>query len=277
MLREPTHAEWNRLRAQAFSAPWLSAERERELLPRAQAGDRAAMAELCSSHLRLVVQIAVRYRQAGLHPGDLAGEGTLGLIEAIRRFDLSQTTRLSTYAAWWIRARVREFVYKQRALVCPPSTRGVRVARARLADAERALGHQLGRAATRAELAADLGVTEDDVAAVSATLNAHRSTAPLDAVDGRVVELSDDRAGPEEEFASQESRQLREHCIDTAVEGLAERDRTIIRAHFFGEGATMADLGNELGVTRQRVSQIVKRVRKKLARDLSNVVREAAY
>lgn len=273
MSRDPSAAEWNRLRAQAFRAPWLSAERESGLLARAQAGEAPALAELCSSHLRLIVQIASRYRNAGLSPGDLVGEGSLGLIEAIRRFDLSQPTRLSTYAAWWIRARVREFVYAQRSMVCPPSTRGVRIARARLANAERALSHKLNRTPTRAELAAALEVTEEDIATVSATLQPAQSSPPFEAG----IELRDQRAGPEEELASHESRRLCEQSVHAAVASLAERDRRIIRAHFLEDEVTMSDLGQTLGVTRQRVSQIVKRVRKQLARDLSRVAHEATY
>lgn len=261
-----TQARWDQLRSEAFRAPWLTAERERELLARAQRGERAASNELCRTHMRLVVQLASRYQRPGLAAEDLVGEGSIGLLEAIRRFDLSQPTRLSTYAGFWIRARVRSFAYAHRSIVPAPGTRAVRLARAQLTRVEHTLAQQLGRQPTREELASQLGVDEDDVASVLLTFGS-KHLSSLDEPGG-VAEPRDERCGPEEELAEREVTSMVEASVERALSSLGERDRQIIRAHF-AEQASMAELGGELGITRQRVSQIVHRVRQRLSRDLA--------
>src|SRR4249920_2827372 len=114
MSRASVNGAWDHWRATAFRMPWLSFGQERELLVLAQTGDRDALQTLCASHLRLVVQIAQQYQRSGVHADDLVSEGSLGFIESVGRFDLAQPTRLSTYAAWWIRARVRAHVFRYR-------------------------------------------------------------------------------------------------------------------------------------------------------------------
>ena len=262
--------KWERLRSEAFHAPWLSAEREKELIRAAQAGDRKAVAELCATHLRLVVQIVSQYQRTWVQPEDLVGEGSVGLVEAIRRFDLSQPVRLSTYAAWWIRARVRNFCSENRSIVRLPSTRGARVVRAQLANAEHTLSQRLARSPTHAELAIELNVSEADVAGVAAAYAA-RNTSLSDSETNQYFEPPDPGPGPEETLAEQESHSILEASVTRALTDLAERDRMLIDAHFLREESSMADLGAQLGISRQRVSQIVLRVRKKLEKNLSAV------
>lgn len=261
--------KWEHLRSEAFRAPWLSAERERELIRAAQAGDREAITELCATHLRLVVQIAAQFQRSWVQPEDLVGEGSVGLVEAIRRFDLSQPVRLSTYAAWWIRARIRNFCSENRCIVGLPSTRGARVVRAQLANAERLLSQRFGRSPTHAELAVELNVSEADVAGV-AVAYASRNTSLSDPETNQHFQPFDPGPGPEETVAEQESQRILEARVSRALAGLAARDRMLIDAHF-REESSMADLGAKLGISRQRVSQIVLRVRRKLERNLSAV------
>ena len=266
--QQSSRAEWERFRAEAFRAPWLDVEEERALLRSAQEGDRTAMNKLCTCHMRLVVQIAARYQRTWVLPEDLVGEGAVGLVEAIRRFDLTQHTRLSTYAAWWIRARIREHEYESRSLVSLPATRGVRIARAQLSNAERTLAHELGRIPTRVEVAAALGVAEADVACVGIAFSP-RTGARIDA--DLTVDPPDPRPDPEEIAAAREAHELVEASVSSSLATLAPRDRMIIDAHFLKEATSMADLGNTLGITRQRVSQIVQRLRKTLENDLRSV------
>lgn len=264
---QSSQSKWERVRSEAFRAPWLSAVRERELIALAQAGDRGAMTELCVTHLRLVVQIAAAYQRAWALPEDLVGEGSVGLVEAIRRFDLSKPVRLSTYASWWIRARIRTFCSESRSVVGSPSTRGARVARAQLANAERALYQRLERPPTYAELAAELNVSEVDVTDVAVVYAAH-NTSLNDPETARHVEPKDAGPGPEEAVAERESQSILSASLARCLEGLAERDRRIIDAHFLREESSLADLGSQLGVSRQRVSQIVLRLRRTLEKSL---------
>lgn len=260
-------AQWDRFRNEAFRAPWLSFERERELLQRTQAGDSTALEELYVAHQRLVVQIASKYARAQLTPEDLVAEGSVGLLEAIRRFDLSQQTRLSTYAAWWVRARVRQYVYAHRCIVEAPGTRAVRLVRARLANAERTLTQELGRTPTRFELAEHLDVAEEDVASVLATASA-KQVSSFDACDGVIRSLHDGREDPEQRCARREFEERVRDAISRTLASMHERDRQIIRAHLVDE-ANLADLGCELGISRQRVSQIVQRAMNRVACDVA--------
>lgn len=225
------------------------------------------MTELCETHLRLVVQIAAQYQRPWVQPDDLVGEGSVGLMEAIGRFDLSQPARLSTYAAWWIRARIRNFCNDSRSIVGLPSTRGARVARAQLANAERVLSQRLERAPTRAELAAELNVNEEDVAGV-AVAYATRNTSLSDPDTAQHFEPPDPAPSPEESVAELESKSVLEASLESCLAGLAARDRMIIDAHYLREEASLADLGASLGISRQRVSQIMLRLRKTLEREL---------
>lgn len=256
--------QWSRLCSRAFNAPWLTQERERELLVRAQANDERAKAELYDSYLRLVVQIASRYRRGRVSAEDLVSEGGLGLLEAIVRFDISKQTRLGTYAAWWIKAYIRRYVHANRGVVLPPSTRCVRRAFANSGRAERELTHSLGRAPIRSEIAELLGVSEDDVAVWQTSAFAPVSLCPFQGSDVR-----DDAPDPEEQCVVLDLTATRNRVVRSCVESLEERERQIIEALFSEESASMAALGETLGVSRQRISQIVKRVRTKLTKELT--------
>lgn len=265
------HGAWKQLRAEAARVPCLSHERERALIGQAQSGDRAALGELVQSHMRLVVEAAGRYGRAGLQPHDLISEGCIGLIEAVQRFDLAQPSRLSVYAKWWIRARIREYAFDNRNLVRLPSTRRGRITRAGLATAERALAQQLSRAPTRAELADALGVSENDVAYVSCALSACDVSLTPEAASRR-FEPRDQQPSPELLLSERELQHSVAVRVRSAVATLEARDQRIIHEHFLLEDeVSLAELGKTLGVSRQRVSQIVSRVRRRLQKELRAV------
>jgi RNA polymerase sigma factor (sigma-70 family) len=274
MSRASPDGRWDHWRATAYAAPWLTSEHERESIARAQAGDRRSLQTLCASHLRLVVQIAHQYQRSGVHVDDLVSEGSIGLIEAVGRFDLTHHTRLSTYAAWWIRARVRGHVFRYRNVVTPPNTVGARIVRSRMTLAERRLCQVLGRAPTAAEVANELGIAEDEVRDGRAS---YQPTCSLEDDAHGSWEPHDENASPEEQVSLRELSQLQQREVESALATLGERDREIVSAHFFGEELTMADLGSALGVSRQRVSQIVKRVYKQLEHSLRTVAAESAF
>jgi RNA polymerase sigma factor (sigma-70 family) len=274
MSRASANDAWDHWKAAAACARWLSYAQERELIALAQAGDRAAVQRLCASHLRLVLQIARQYQRSGVHVDDLVSEGWLGLIEAVSRFDLTQTTRLSTYAAWWIRARVRGHVFRYRNVVTPPSTVAARIVRSRMIQAERTLAQRLGRAPTAAEVADELGTDEDEVWDASASYKPAHSLG--DDTSGPAWEPPDAGPTPEEQVSRRELQTLQRRRVTVALATLGERDRKIVSAHFSSEDITLANLGTTLGVSRQRVSQIVKRVCKQLERDLHGIAAESA-
>jgi len=258
------NVEWARYRLVAHAKPMLGSSRERELLGLAQAGDRRAANELVESHLRLVLQVAARYARDGLSVHDLVSEGTLGLMEAVRRFDLSHESRFASYAAWWVRACIRRFALANRRIVGAPSTRGARVARARLRQMERTLTQQLGRKPNYTELALALGIAENDVELVDVALSSRDVSLTVDE-NGAGFEPCDESDGPEQELASAEQDSVRRHSIERALHELSERERAIVREQFFeDDGQSLADLGRSLGVSRQRAGQILAGARDKL-------------
>ncbi len=269
-----TDVDWGRYRHKAREKPLLSAELERSLLERAKVGDQRAVHLLVDSHMRLVVQVASRYAREGLSAHDLVSEGVLGLMEAVRRFDLAHEARFASYSAWWVRACVRRYALANRRIVGGPSTRGARIARARLRQTERALAQELGRKPTRAELAETLGVAEQDVELVELSLSSRDVS--LTADDGSsgsgTLELSDDTASPEQAVAEAEHQAACAGSIQSALTSLSERERAVVQEQFFCEdGKSLADVGRALGVSRQRAGQILAGARDKLRARLSAV------
>jgi len=269
-----TDVDWGRYRHRAREKPLLSAEVERGLLERAQVGDQRAVHALVESHMRLVVQVASRYAREGLSAHDLVSEGVLGLMEAVRRFDLAHDARFASYSAWWVRACVRRYALANRRIVGGPSTRGARVARARLRQTERMLSQRHGRKPTRAELADELGVAEHDVELVEVSLSSRdvSLTTEEPSGGGGTLDLADDTASPEQAVAEAEHQAACEGSIKSALTGLSERERAVVHEQFFREdGKSLADVGRALGVSRQRAGQILAGARDKLRARLEAV------
>lgn len=261
--------DWSRYRRAAQSAPLLTADRERELLEGAQHNDRAARDELIRCHMRLVVEIAARHARRGLSAHDLIAEGVVGLMEAVKRYDLSHDTRFSSYAMWWVRACIRQFALANRRIVGMPSTRGARRAQSRLREAERALQQSLGRTATRDELAQAIGVHEADIESVEAALSAWDVS--LSQLEPGGQPWSSDPS-PEWLVAEAEERKLRSRCVEAGLKSLTQRERRLVCEQYCeDEGQTLSDLGRELGVSRQRAGQILAVAREKLRSSLSQV------
>jgi RNA polymerase sigma-32 factor len=262
-------SEWTRYRSQAKARALLAARDEHDLLARAKAGDRAATRVLVDSHMRMVVQVASRYARDGLSVQDLVSEGVLGLLEAIRRFELERGSRFASYAAWWVRAFVRLHALSNRRIVGIPDTRGARLARSRLRSTERMLTQRLGERPSPQQIAAELGISERDVELVETALSGRDVTIAHadDAFDPR-----DESAGPEQAFAEREAEAVLCGQIRRALDRLSARERTLISEHLYAEDVqSLAHLGRELGVSRQRAGQILADARKKLRAELSCV------
>jgi len=221
--------------------------------------------------MRLVVQVASRYAREGLSAHDLVSEGVLGLMEAVRRFDMAHDARFASYAAWWVRACVRRYALPNRRIVGGPSTRGARIARARLRQTERMLTQQLGSRPTRGEIAQHLGVAEHDVELVEVALTSRDVSLTAEDQSGS-LDLPDETASPEQVVAEAEHQAACEQSIRCALTGLSERERAVVREQFFEEdGKSLADLGRALGVSRQRAGQILAGARDKLRARLEAV------
>lgn len=248
----------------AERAPLLQADQERKLIQAFQAGSEAALTTLLSSHLRLVLSMAKRYAGRGAAMEDLIGEGNLGLMEAARRFDVTRDNRFSTYAAWWVRARIRRFALANRRIVGAPSTRNARRVLAGLRKTQRTIMQREGRVPERSEIARELDVKEGDVAMVEAALGG-RDVALGPAADGTTYEVQADTPSPEQIAAEHELECERRRCIDEAMRTLSEREREILKRRYLEEETvTLAVLGKSLGLSRERVRQIEKRAQRKL-------------
>lgn len=253
----------------AMNAPMLSREREQELA-RAWLGnhDERALHQLVASHFRLVVSQAAQYaRRYGLSFADLMQEGNLGLMQAAARFDPDRGPRFSTYAVWWIRAAIQDFVLRNWSVVRIGTTTAekrlffnLRRLRARIAGAHGdTLSHE-----HHLEIARTLGVSLGAVDDMDARLSgADRSIdAPID--EAGTTDWSDRLVdeGPSPEALVSERLALRTHrrWLAQALSQLPAREALIVRRRHLRERAqTLEELGVELAISKERVRQLEKR------------------
>jgi RNA polymerase primary sigma factor len=251
--------------------PRLTADEERELGRRIQRdSDHEALRGLVEGNLRFVVSYAKRYRGLGVSFLDLIHEGNLGLMEAARRFDPDRNVKFITYAVWWIRQALTHALSMQtRAFSLPQKLSG---AAARLNREVAELTEQLERPPTSSEIAADLDMSEADVAA-------------LLQIAARDVSLSDRPGGDADEGAAElgelleassvplEEDLLRQSLVDrvrAALSELDEKEREVVELRFGldrdGEMRTLQEVGETLGLSRERIRQIEARAKEKLRR-----------
>jgi RNA polymerase sigma-32 factor len=244
------------LRTKAARAPMLSAENETRLAREAQAGDSAALDTLVRSHLRLVLSIASSFRHHNVDMEDLVGEGLLGLVEAVRRFDAERGVRLAAYAAWWIRAYVRRYTLVNRRIVRPPSTRNARKLLAHLRTTQRSLTQQHGHPPEASEVANALNVSTSDVEEMEDVLRAADvswSVGP----EGGVRELPASTPTPEAALIADNERAWATTTIAAAVEGLSPREREVfIERSLQDAPPSLSTMGARMGISRERVRQI---------------------
>lgn len=267
----------------AMRAPLLSREEEFELARRwRESNDQAAMHRLTIAYMRLVVSTALRHRHYGLPVGDLIQEGNLGLMQAAARFEPARQVRFSTYAAWWIRAQMQDYVLRNWSIVRTGTTAAhktlffnLRRLRARLADGpEDALSPdaRLRIARTLDVRVADVEEMEGRLSGADQSLNAPR--APTGDEWGSFLE--DGRPTPEETAIAEHDARIRRAWLDAALGELSPRERTVIaRRRLDDRGATLEALGRALGVSKERVRQIEKRALSKLRRALERRAQRA--
>ena len=236
----------------------LSRIRERELIRRLQGGDGGAVAELVLSHLRFVMHVAQRYRRDGQPLADLFQEGVVGLIEAIKRFNPDRDTRLATYAMWWIRAAIQDYVVRSRSLVKIGTTAAQK---ALFFHLRRRLG--VGEAPSE-ELVRSLATRFNTSVAevLSLARRIARPDQPLEsvAVDGgtpMIERIADTRPTPEEALVAASEFRLWRTRLVRALAALPPRELLIIRRRFLAEKATsLAALAAEMELSKERVRQL---------------------
>lgn len=252
-----------RFMREAMRAPLLDVADEQSLARRWRDGqDDEALHELTGAYMRLVIAMAARFRRYGLPMSDLVQEGAVGLMQAAERFDPDRQVRFSTYAGWWVRAAMQDFVLRNWSIVRTGTTTSgkalffnLRRLRARLGDLDGRLSPEASAA-----IAVEMGVDTADVEAMAARMNGDRSlNAPLtaDADEDWLGILADDRATPEDEVEIRVDGERRVGLIGRALASLNARERGVIEARRLAdEPVTLEQLGVEMGVSKERVRQI---------------------
>jgi RNA polymerase sigma-32 factor len=257
----------------AMKVAMLDADRELALA-RAwrEHGDQAALHELTGAYMRLVISVAGRYRNYGLPVGDLIQEGNVGLMQAAARFEPERALRFSTYATWWIRSAIQDYVLRNWSIVRTGTTAAqktlffnLRRLAARIDDGGR--GHLTEEG--RRFVAKELKVGHDDVLAMEGRMNgADRSlNAPMGDESGLDWQdaLADERPNPEAATIEQFDTRAQKIWIAKAMDTLTEREQSVIRARLLEEQAdTLEALGTKLKVSKERVRQIEAQALSKL-------------
>ncbi|MEI7448124.1 MAG: RNA polymerase factor sigma-32 [Desulfomonile sp.] len=267
--------------AQIRSIKPLSAEREFEVaIKYSETGDVEAAHELVVSHLPFVVKIAYKYKYYMLPMQDLIQEGTIGLMKAVKRFDPHKGYRLVSFAIWWIKAYIKNFILKSWSLVKLGTTQAQRKLFFRIGDIGEHLD-QDSRDTRIGELASELKVSTDDVIEVEARVRARdrflNETVGEDR-DLTAIELLED-LGPDQEELLIEHETSKELKTATrrALKKLDQRERFIIKKRFMEESPwTLQKLGEHFGTSRERVRQLETRALTKLRREFSPYLSQEA-
>jgi len=259
----------------AMNAPYLERGEEHDLAVRwREADDQDALHRLTQSHMRLVIAIAARFRHFGLPMSDLIQEGHVGLLEAASRFEPERNVRFSTYATWWIRASIQDYILRNWSIV-----------RGGTSSTQKALFFNLRRLRARlsqgpanrtdaemhAEIAAAIGVSPADVALMDARLSGPDASlnAPVGESDGtgsdRVDFLVSDEPLPDEAVSDAIDGERKLAWLRSALKCLNPRELDILRERRLkDDGATLEAIGRTLGISKERVRQIESRALEKL-------------
>ena len=235
--------------------------------------DVSAAQKLVESHLKLVAKIALTFRNYGLPVVDLVSEGNLGLMQAVKKFDPEKGVRLSTYAMWWIRASIQEFILKSWSLVKIGTTAAQKKLFFNLARLKRKISHEEGRDANYTDyhkIASDLNVTENEVAEMDVRIKQDKCldvSIGEEGGDELVNLIPETRANQESLYAYKQEKRNRKLMLNNAMEQLNEREQYIISARKLSDKAsTLEELSIHFGVSKERVRQIENKALEKLTK-----------
>jgi RNA polymerase sigma-32 factor len=264
--------------------PMLETQQEYMLAKRWQEHEDAAAAQkLVTSHLRLVARIAMGYRGYGLPIGEVISEGNVGLMQAVKRFDPDKGFRLATYAMWWIRAAIQEYILRSWSLVKMGTTASQKKLFFNLRKAKsqlQALEEGDLRPDQVKQIATNLGVPEEDVVSMNRRLGGDASlNAPLraDSESGEWQDWLVDE-GPDQETKLVESEEMdrRREYLEAAMDGLNDRERRIFTARRLADDPlTLEELSAEFSVSRERIRQIEVRAFEKVQKAVQKAAMKA--
>lgn len=263
----------------SMNEPMLEREHEFDLATRwKDHGDEKALHELIRSYTRLVIATAAKFKHYGLPMGDLIQEGNLGLMQAANKFEPDRDVRFSTYATWWVRASIQDYILRNWSIVRTGTTAAhkslffnLRRLRAKIEGAEDENGLTTDG---RIKIATALGVRVKDVEDMEGRMNrGDQSLNALISNDGEEEVgsfLADTRPNPEDVVIGMKDSQTRSKWLNDALKKLSEREQHIIRErHMQYETVTLEELGKKLGVSKERVRQLESRALEKLRDNLS--------
>ena len=247
----------------------LTAREEKELSNRISNGEKEARDRMVRANLRLVVNIARAYTGKGLPLQDLIEEGNLGLLRAVEGFDPDMNTRFSTYASYWIKQSIKRALINSAKTIRIPAYMVELLTKWRRATAK--LDDELGRPPTQEEVAKELGLPKKKLSIVRAAIQLYNTTPQTDDDDtGWTMSdmVADERMkGPEDELLDTDNLKHVFRMLDT----MEPREATILRMRFGlddAEPRTLKEIGESMGLTRERVRQIENEALKKLAKGL---------
>jgi len=264
--------------------PMLEPQQEYMLAKRyLEHGDRDAAHQLVTSHLRLVAKIAMGYRGYGLPIGEVISEGNVGLMQAVKRFDPERGFRLATYAMWWIKAAIQEYILRSWSLVKMGTTANQKRLFFNLRKAKsqiQALDEGDLRPDQVAQIAQKLNVSEEEVVSMNRRLSGDASlNAPIRATEGDSGEwqdwLADDSETQEETLAERDELDQRRAMLSDALGVLDKRERRIFEARRLADDPlTLEQLSEEFDVSRERVRQLEVRAFEKVQKAMLKATKD---
>lgn len=266
-----------------MSQPILSREKEQELaIAWRDQADEDALHDLTKAYSRLVVATATRFRHYGLPIGDLIQEGNVGLMQAAERFEPEREIRFSTYAKWWIRSHIQDYILRNWSIVRTGSTS----AHKQLFFNLRRLRAQLASVTTeqmtlqdRAKIADTLSVSIKDVETMENRLSAHdlslSSSIGDDSNDDWVDTLVDQTPSPETEVLEGYDQAVRRHWLESSLRQLPIRERQIIQCrHLTDTPLTLEQIGEMMSISKERVRQLETRALRKMKHHLARNIHD---
>ena len=256
---------------QVQAIPLLTEQEEMNLAKKLhEENDLNAARQLIMSHLRLVIKIARSYSGYGLNQADLVQEGNIGLMKAVKRFDPSRGVRLVSFAMYWIKAEIQEFVVRNWRLVKTATTKAQRKLFFNLRSMKKTL--QPLKQEEIKEIAKDLNVKESDVKEMEYRFNGNEIALDYQDEDNEdevfrpISYLQDENADPVKQLISKESESNNLSALSNAIKSIDERSRYILESRWLNEekSKTLHELADELGVSAERIRQIEQNALKKL-------------
>lgn len=257
--------------------PLLTPEEEHDLAVRyRESGDKEAAERLVTANLRFVVKIAAEYSKFGAKMIDLIQEGNVGLMHAVREFNPYKNVRLITYAVWWIRGYIREYLMRQHSMVRVGTTQAQKKLFYNLQKETREL-EASGQKADVKALSERIGVSEEDVIEMQKRMSAKDVSLdqPLDEDSGTnllSLRADDSAESPEEALMASEQTALLKKKLDLIIPTLNEKERYILEERLLSdEPLTLQDVGDKFGITRERARQLEARVLQKIRKEFEEV------